>query len=1185
MRDRTFLTEAALALCIGAACVVSGGCALGEGAAVSISEHIGHEWRAQLLHWPVPDAARQWALVDERGRPVACQRYDQAPLVKTPLNGAGLYALVDLPAGASVNWRMQPGAPTGAPRVRVRREAEGIVLAGDRIEVRLAAETSRPDPAAVPGPVQALRLPGGKWFGKGRFAEAGKVQAIRGKVLAEGPLFAEAEVQYVWDKADRFRPWTEAKRYTCRVRVVAGQPVAHVTESFNLGDRPAIELALTGLPTPDKWNGQYVKAGDHTVEIHTMDVPQAAGRVARIPFWTFYSDRRTRYSAWFAGWSSKGDVPVVGIFPAFPQVRRKRDINEKKRTAWMRLEPLTVARDASGTIVFRHAVRYDGTAAYGLYVATKKDYLSQKPSGIAAAKRNYGETPLQRVKDWVLDWPDKTTYPRLFITPKVRARLKARMLATPALAKLASTRPAKINFLEDLTCYYLASGDEKAVKDLLYRGGRITNPRVIQQGPGLLRQLRMRVRHMFEGPGLAQPGINNMMWIADHLLYRLITADAVLGSPAVSDDERREIRRLFAILAYQMARPEMVPDYGSGYQIGMPNFIAPYYGTLGLIGGLLSNHPHAKRWVDRCEKELLRNVRNQVKPDGAWFESYYYQERTMRGLVPAAVGLARAGLDRMLTDPAVLAAFRGQIAQLTPVDPRVQKRCYPPIGDGTYYTPKLNLFWAAGALAKTHPELAGQMIWAWKQHGKPTAWIFNARDPFSLILGDPTVPERPVSFGSHVFTGAAAILRSRYNTPTESYLHLRAANFALSHFQGDQLSLHWYAKGAPLCLDWGYYGIRRHRPAGMHNRTVVAGLRDTSTKILKTVFAARADYVHTADHARTRVRRLLYVRGDRPDEPEYVFMRDSVSGKATWNLWTAASGIRMKLKDIDLGKEPATPADFEALRAKVLAAESSRFDKSLAELRLPFLLKPHGATLPAFAVPVLERQVDYRGPFGVDLTVHWLTDVDTVEMGADQWGIGYGGPKNWFKVGRGEHQKLLRLHRKTAGDFLTVLYPRLRGKEPDATVEPWGPNGVKISRADGIAQRAWISAPKWWQDKSATPMVAFIRDQVRARAEALLLCDWPDGRKELLLFEGTRLSSGRLDIKSDKVGSVGLRVRTGSAAGFSRGPARRLSLSLAQGEGAATVTVGGKAVPVRRDDGAVVFDVPEGACSFQVRWR
>jgi len=1177
-----------LGVAVASCCVLAS--AEKPGRAVPLREPTGRHWDGELVHWRVPERG-EWRIVDGQGREIACQQYRHDLSPRTPLEGPGLYALVDLPADASLDWRIVEGKPSQAKRcVRVLKDESGTVLASDILEVRLAPSRRGHSGGRVPPPIQALRLPDGDWLGDGAITAPVKLENCSVEVLAGGPLFAEAEVRYTFE-GDR--------RYTCRARVVAGQPVVHVTESFNLGKTSLLRLKLSPRPVPDACHGIYARLPGHLrAPAEKSLLGPYEGLLARLWAWRFYVSSKWDGS-WFAAYHTEKPAPVCGVFPTFPQVWT-RPGGAPHDSTWYKVGPeaIEVAREQHGSLVFQWPLTV-GTRSYCLYLATKEHFDEGTPNGIAAAKRRYGETPLQRARDWVTTWPSDAEHPHLFFSKGDIPALRDSLKHFPVLARTYSGPSRSPGLLEDLTCYHLVSGDEEVLARV--RGDdSVAELQVRLHHTGLLPELRLRVHEMLDGFGLCPVAPNNIMWLPDHLMFRVLSADVLLGSSALSTEQRRELCRLLAITAYQMESQEMVPPRECLYQLGTPNMPGPFYATLGLIGALLPDHPHAERWMKRSFEELRADIHRQSRPEGTWAESYMYQERTMRAFVPAAIALARKGLPDLMNDPRVWAVFRTQIASMAPVDPRNQVRNFPPIGDGTWYVGKPTIFPAAKGVAPYQPELAGELAWAWRQH-KNSSGLLSPTWPYAWLLGDSSIPSRAPSLRSQVLPGAAAILRSRYATPTETFLHLRAADFAHSHFQSDQLSIHWHAKGAPLCLDWGYYGIGRHRPDNMHNRTVVKGAANdySNGQIVRAEFLPRMDYIHVRDSSRnTRVRRLVFVRGDKPSDPEYVLMRDTLSGPGTWNLWTHASGIDIEVKGLGVVKSPRlteTAAELqqnwpqgdglaelpEVKYLRTREVPDGSLSHKLAYLAHPLLPRSHDVTLKPFTVPLVKPEVRYRGTFGIDLTVRWFGKPSRVEMAADQWGCGYEA-NNLRKVHRGEHQKLLRLHLDSPGEILSVLHPQVHEGEPAAELEAWGDGGVKVARADGITHYVWLSSPDWGAKEAPSASQRFSAEPATAEAIALLVADRPDDSNEVAMFEGARFQASWLRMVSDEAGSVDVVVRDGKVEGHAQGPARRLTLECPAWKGEVSAEVNGKRAETSRDGRAVSFSIPKGDCTISV---
>ena len=1126
--------------------------------AQQIIEQTGRDWQNELVHWELPAGAEQWHIVDGNGNVIPSQVYTHRHQVVTPLEGPGLYALVNLPANSTLELKRVKGPGNITPLVRISSTKDSHTLTSDILAVRVTASKTDND-GHVLSPIQGIRLPGGNWMGVGTMNVDGKLLKRKVTVSASGPVFAEVQVHDVWS-GDR--------QYRCRVRLVARQPVVHITESFSLGPGAKMAMRFAQEVLPDTSHGLIQSLPGHLKKPgqEAIDLRQA-GLIAKLFSWRYY--KLAKYASWFAAWSSKQPSPVLGVFTTFPQVW-KLPGGHPHDNRWYQVgpAPIDVVANEDRSMSFKLSLA-KGTRSYCLYLADSASFNAASPNGLVAAKRQFSDVPLQRAKDWTLRWSSKARHPRLFFDESDLPRLRKSLPKFSKLHKQFITgKPASeagkgVTFIEDLTCRYLMTGEKEVLRLALKADDPIPRIEMNIHRVGLLPELRCRVNDMLNGDGLNPVSFNNIMWIADHLLFRVITADVALGADVVSTEEKKEIRRLLATIAYQLESHEMVPPQSNGYQTGMPNMIAPFYACLGLIGALLPDHPHSRRWMQRCHSKLKENMYWLSRPDGAWGETFYYQERVLRGYVPAAIALVRQGMPNLLHDERTLSVLKAAVAVLTPRDPRNQARNFPSIGDATYYTPKPSIAWAAKSVAGKDAQLATQLQWAWQQQGRPVGWLFNRFHPLTWFFVDPDARASAPSLSSQEQDGAALILRSRYNTPTESYLHLRAGSFATGHFQDDQLSLHWFAKGAPLCLDWGYYGNRETRPADLHNRTVLSKTRTYGGELVERAFLPRLDYAHIRDcDKNNRVRRLLFIRGDKPADPEYMLIRDSISEAGRWNLWTVAKGLEMKLaqkveeeEEEEEDEEEDPDAALLTKLAKKAEAETKKQNDPLVRLHRPTLPNSHGEWVRPFEVPLVDSSVQYIGKFGVDLKVSWFTPVDKHVMAAYQW----------HPDGRGEHQKLLQLHRKEAGDFLVALHPTIHGKEQPAEIKAWG-DGIRLTRPDGFEQSAWMSAPDWTGKEGLQSSSQFNHDNVKASATAFFMNRKPDGTREYVLIGGSLLSDGGINLECSEKGSVQVTVKD-SITGTSIGPARTIRITLA-----------GRGKPV-------VIKVAKGEQSFQAELK
>lgn len=1106
---------------------------------IKLQEKIGTHWQQQLVHWPLPDNSTDWTLVDKSGRAIPTQVNKVKPYKETPLNGRGLYTLVDLKPNEIKTFKWKKGKNRKKnSQLKIIKKKSGMILSNGILKVKLPKEDKRFKGGNAPGPIQGIQFGKGKWFGSSTLISK-NVKRISVKVLAKGPIYIEAEVIYKWDPKDIFYRLegyeTKRKYYRTRIRLVANQPLIYIEGKWNTDEKTQLNISYKNFPKVDRYHGRALKNNYHTVHIYEKPIDKNTTNITTLSPWQTHGNGNL--SLWFAAWNSKQkSIPVLAMFPTFPQTWKTNNLYHRYGNATYSPEIFYINHDEKKNLTMQTRIRHQGTHSFAIHMNHQKEFHEKKPSGMAYIKRSYFDTPLQRVKDWVLDWPVKIEHPHLFFEKNNYTEIREKLKVSKGFQTIKKQKKLE-DFLENLTLEYISTGDKNLLKKILSNSELpYEKATVILSNKGLLWELRARMHTMFEGNGLTVYGINDIMFFSDNLLYRLITADVLLGSPDVTEATKKEIRRILAILAYQMERPEWMPALDSGFKRGMPNFATPFYATLGMIGALLIDHPHSKQWIEKSKEELIYGITWQSKPDGAWYESYFYQERTMRGFVIGASALSRKGITDLFSYPRALSVFKAQIQQLSPVDPRLGHRVYPPIGDGTYNTPKLNLFWAAKQVDKTHPKLASEMIWSWEQQGKPLKWLFNAYDPYTIILGDETIPSQaPENYTSHVFDEAAIILRSRYNSKFESYFHLRASNFARSHFQLDQLSYHWYAKGFPISLDWGRYGIGRHRSNLSKNQLVVHGQYEEQARIVQASFSESADYVHVEEMQRDRVRRLLYIRGDDESEPEYVLLRDYLYKPGQVNYWTMASGVRFNSNSKECSVYPKTEDEFKKIITQSTSQSRSKRQQNLAQLRLPILLTESFTSLELglkpFTVSLKEPWVRYRCTYGADLKIQWFSEIDKVEMAADQWWWYKGDdPKQYVKIYNrqfnemhkleGEHQKMLGLHKNKSGDYLTILYPTIDG-EVEPEVIKWG-EGVKIRRKDNIVHYAWISNPIHQRmGKSFKVEMPFKnkKDGISAMAQAFLIKE--EKEKNIAhLYQGTKLTCKWLSIQSKQLVTV-----------------------------------------------------------------
>jgi len=132
-----------------------------------------------------------------------------------------------------------------------------------------------------------------------------------------------------------------------------------------------------------------------------------------------------------------------------------------------------------------------GRREWVLHLSTVGQALSAEKSSVLEASRRYSCLPLDKVKDWVLDWKadPQIIYPRLFVEPGKLAETRARMLKEPRWSEKLKAGRAPLA----VACTILQ--DPALGKELVWRG-QDDDPN--SHNIGSLRSLRQYVRMLLK---------------------------------------------------------------------------------------------------------------------------------------------------------------------------------------------------------------------------------------------------------------------------------------------------------------------------------------------------------------------------------------------------------------------------------------------------------------------------------------------------------------------------------------------------------------------------------------------------------------------------------------------------------------------------------------------------------------
>lgn len=910
--------------------------ALAGTATFSYTEPLRRAWQHEALSFqvkvpkPVTDLTGLYVTA-ESGVLVPAQFSDLVVQAERNDNSVTVTVLADLQPWQERTWTLHYGEPTPAALpgtdLQAAEEKGCYVLTNAKVAVRVPRGVeSFPRPAAaadVPAPIQAVRGPAGKWLGHGWLESPQRITGYRATLTHDGPLFKRVRLEYAFTGG----------RYVCLVTLRTGEDVVHLREEFDLGE-PTKErdsnfcFSLKEGLAPDtvRWYGRYydkrynvkdIKPNTDTEAEFPVDYA-APGRLLRLHGLFVWWPEAASY--WGAYNQANPQSDLVAVFPERPghwrnpaavmlETQKGNDLIlrfplRQPEQDWVidgvdYLSPYWTGTVHPGT------PRTLGVREWGLLVTRAADAIPAKgdiaTSGIRKAWTRYGQNPLDKLKDWVLNWPDPgpEVYPRGAMSAAELPALRERTARIPALKGLLGNPQYK-------RYTYLIQHDPKLADELTRA-----------PGTGLLPLLRASAACYLDTQG--DLGNRTFMHHGNfHLMAAAPTFDVVMSMSELTPEERREARALYAFLLYKISDPDWLA-YGAGFHLGNPNMATMSMSTIGSSAALIPEHPKASEWMMNSARSTLDMLRDYTAPGGAWRECPHYQmDASMIGVLQAAALFRNAGFLDLCQNPFLKATMLYHAQLLTPVDPRFGIRTMPAIGNGCYEATSLYGRMAAG-VAKSDPQYAKWLQWAWKATGTPYMYPND-----ELILNEDLPAEAP-DLSSRHFPGFGAVMRAHVGDPNETYLLFRMG-YQHEHYEDDQGEIVLYSRGAPLLMDFGsQYQPMMARP-WLHNRVSLNHM--TNWHAVGEV--TRQNFLNAADAALGRItydqmfpipedpltptppnagpppvpfkepvtwtRQVLLVKHEQADAPHYVLLRDSFEGQGDdfneFSLWGLATGVQ-----------------------------------------------------------------------------------------------------------------------------------------------------------------------------------------------------------------------------------------------------------------------------------------------------
>ncbi len=825
-----------------------------------LHDWLGRTWTHELVQFPLsPSQERRVrsgaALFDTRGRSVPYQVATGGPA------GPRIAFHADLAPFGTSTYRLGPGAASRDTDLTVTETEDAIRIENPRVGIAIARRVD-----ASHGPIAGIRTVPGRWIGGSSLRAGAAIARYEARILSRGPVYAEAACRL---------QLVGGETWEWRIRVDAGEPAVLVDERGAGGtSRTSVRLDLdTGL------------APTHILHRLGRELPDDPGSVGRASAWKIADDVEPPFvlAPWLPWWKRVREGTWFGLYDeAQPDLLM---IGAREPGTWVdpargaRVPELELDRDPTLGLTLPAP---DGERKWMLAALDRAESLAsldpRSPHRAPAPQRlliRYGDFPLDRIKDLVLAWPSgRARWPRQLVSAADLARHRASFRPEPAVLERLRREPPKPETLDLFVCYYVGTGDAAL-------GAHLARTAVQWIQDSVDRYLDQD----------AQVTLGYGPHTQARLLAALNLADAILGSPHVSPDERARLLAQIAFLGYTVHRADYwSPERGFSANPNMTTSVAAYRA---MIGGLIREHPLARSWIDGAVQELRHELETWSDADGGWTEAPHYAMVSYDHMLGVFRMAQLAGIDDSLYDPRMQRVIEWIAKISTPPDARVLgHRHLPPIGN-TYVGESSGEFGLVAYLYRERdPAFSARMQWMQREQGdyvEPgVGGLFLTLAGYRTLLRDPTLPEEAPAWSSERFAETGVILRHRFPGPRETALHLIAGTNH-QHYDDDSGSITVWGRGRIVADDFGYTG---RAPADDHSMLVPSSAKAASVmRVEAFVPAPSLDYVRGVKPG--WIREIAFVKHPGEDGPSYFVLADTPSapGAVTWRLWLSAASI------------------------------------------------------------------------------------------------------------------------------------------------------------------------------------------------------------------------------------------------------------------------------------------------------
>ena len=747
-------------------------------------EHPFYAWPRTPLRYPVeldPKVDRTHLALtrQDTGEVVPIQWSDITPGPQGRLR-ATLNFHADLPSGARREYHLAAtDTPTRhPPQVQARKEGNTWVLDSGVLRVRIPA--SQAVRGRAPGPILQVSRDG-RWFGAWTLEFTGeRVTRLTTRQVADGPLFVAFELHY---------ETAQGSQYVARVQLDSGFEFVRLEEDMErvrpgthgvvISDWSGLRLTHRQAPNHPFPLSDVVRPYEEYAWERIQDVfrlkPQPLPE-GRLPFSLGLYERAPgnfRTGTWGNFWNEHTQ-DALGLF--IPDVEGWQDheyayevtsptlqvtyhwVDGTFRWRW----PVVRGRRSTCLAFYDHALdraamrqleeKFHGVEHEGGRYNVPLTFTSH----VLYLQNRHGTLDLDRVKDWVLDYPATSRRPAALGepgTPPEPEALERRIRTSPFVCTLPVTGTRQM------------AGH-----------GPIPGRSIVNFSPVPSRQVAGWVTAFHQ------------------------------CSDRLSERQRRRITALFLLLAHVQGGDEFMPVVN--LLSGHPNFLADVKATPPAMAFLFPDHPKANTWADLWEKCVELNTRFHTRPTvqawdargGRWTENLGTYVWAFLGPSLRTEFLLRQfdGRERFLSPQlaemadwlvhALSAPFQGESPEgfrnLNTVDYGREwgvvppgggpRRLHPPQGAHSEQRfPPRSLWYLGTCLHRYAPLAAEHAMWAARPTDPDAEEAPGRQGPVDPMYRVPDNRGTNPHLRTRKFTGYGVVLRAGVGTPDELSIHLQ----------------------------------------------------------------------------------------------------------------------------------------------------------------------------------------------------------------------------------------------------------------------------------------------------------------------------------------------------------------------------------------------------------------------------